>query len=337
MVITVIYRVLRHRRILRILTRSRIFYVVLFFITAWIINALLFYYSEHIVAGRSDVDFYTSLYWSIITMATIGYGDITPVRGLGWIVAGVAAILGILAYTLTISVIADWFLSRSIRRSMGLAPLKNKDILVIGDSDSCTDIIDELIINGFQDRIGWVTPKQPRRLKDVDYLVGDPSSEDTLRKAGIDKAKHVFLCLDNDSATIHVALLIKHFNKNANIYAVVTSAKTEELLREANVKHVVSTRLLGRTIASALFEPGVLTVLTDIVSARGKGDLVEEVIDKNKAGLSIEEIEDLKNKSDQKHSYRVVAIIRGNNYIIAPPKELKTIENDKIVYVKGIK
>jgi K+/H+ antiporter YhaU regulatory subunit KhtT len=96
-------------------------------------------------------------------------------------------------------------------------------------------------------------------------------------------------------------------------------------------------RLLGRTIASALFEPGVLTVLADIISARGKGDLIEEIIDKEKAGLTIGEIEDLKNSSDREYSYKVVAVIRGEDYIIAPSRELKTMKDDRIVLVKGVR
>jgi len=303
----------------------------------WIINALLFYYSEHIVAGREDVDMYTALYWSIITMATIGYGDVTPIRGLGWIVAGFAAIMGIIAYTLTISVIADWFLSLSIRRSLGMAPLKNKKILVIGDTDTCYELIDELKLNNYLENIGLVTPQQPKKALDIDYVVGDPGSEDILRKAGIEKAKHVFLCLSDDSKALYLTLLIRSINKEAEIHAVVKHAKTEQLLREAGAKHVVSTRILGRTIASALFEPGVLTILTDIVSARGKGDLIQETITKKHTGKTIKQYIEEKNKKDPKHRYTAIALIRNQSYQISPDLDTKLEENDVIIMVKGTK
>ncbi len=298
----------------------------------WIINALLFYYSEHIVAGRSDVDLATSLYWSLITMATIGYGDVTPVRGLGWIVAGFAAIMGIVAYTLTVSVIADWFLSRSIRRSLGMAPLKNKKILVIGGSDTCKEIIDELVLNGYSDELGWVTPEQPRRITDIEYLVGDPSSEDTLVKAGIRNAEHVYLCLGDDSKTLHVALLVKHLNPRINIYAVVLSSKTEELLREAGVKHAISTRILGRTIASALFEPLVLDLLSDMVSARGLTDLVEYRAGRN---TTVEELEEELNSRDKCYKYRVLMIARNGEKILLPEKDTSIMKNDRVVLLKA--
>ncbi len=302
----------------------------------WIVNALLFYYSEHIVAGRKDIDMYAALYWSLITMATIGYGDVTPVRGLGWVVAGFAAIMGIIAYTLTISVIADWFLSLSIRRSLGMAPLKNKEILVIGDTDTCYELIDELKLNNYIENIGLVTPQQPRELLDIDYVVGDPGSEDILRKAGIEKAKHVFLCLSDDSKALYITLLIRSINKNAEIYAVVKHAKTEQLLREAGAKHVISSRILGRTIASALFEPGVLTILTDIISARGKGDLIEIKISEKQYGKTIKEIEEELNQKDKKHNYKIIAIVKPDKtYIVAPNPETKLEKQDTIIVIKG--
>ncbi|WP_169696946.1 potassium channel family protein [Staphylothermus marinus] len=337
MVSFIIYRILAKHRIIKRIARTRMFYVVLFFVTTWFVNGLLFYYSEHIFAGREEIDIIASLYWSIITMATIGYGDITPVRGLGWLVAGFSAVMGILAYTLTVSVIADWFLSKSIRRSLGRAPLKNKKILVIGDSDSCREIIDELIANNYLDEVGWVTPREPRSISDVDFLVGDPSNAEVLKRAGIEKAEHVFLCLRDDSRTIHTTLLIKYLNPNINIYAVASDSKTEELVRAAGAKTVISTRMLGRTITSALFEPGVLLVLSDIISARGKGDLIQIKINKKLERKTIREIEEILNQ-DKKYRYRIIAYVKTNNeYIIAPNPETTVHENESLVAVKGEK
>ncbi|MCD6301696.1 MAG: TrkA family potassium uptake protein, partial [Staphylothermus sp.] len=159
-----------------------------------------------------------------------------------------------------------------------------------------------------------------------------------LRKAGIEKAKHVFLCLNGDSKALYITLLIRSINKEANIYAVVKHTKTEQLLREAGAKHVVSTKILGRTIASALFEPGVLTILTDIISAHGKGDLIQETITKKHIGKTIREIEKELNQKDKKYNYKIIAIIKPDKtYIIAPNPETKLEKQDTIILVKGQK
>ncbi len=333
MPVFIIVRLLKRFRVRRVL-RSKIGFVALFFTVMWILNALLFYYSEHVVAGRSDVDIVTSLYWSIITMATIGYGDITPTRGLGWLVAGFTAIMGILAYTLTVSVIADAFLSASIRRAMGLAPLKKKEIIVVGGSDSCREIIDELVLNGYQDKVGWLIPEQPRGEPRVNYMIGDPGDDNVLRKAGIENARHIILCLGDDSKTLHTALLIKSLNKKAEISAIVSSSKTETLLREVGVRYTVSSRVLGRTIASAVFEPLVLSFLSDVVSARGTMDLVQLEAPRE---TTVENLEKELSTRDKEYRYRILIIYREGKTIILPESMEKLRPGDKLVALKAIK
>ncbi len=337
MSIVVVHRLIRVVKGLKKVRRvlyTKLGFVATFFTTMWVVNALLFYYSEHVIAGREEVDLWTSLYWSIITMATIGYGDITPLKGLGWVVAGFAAVMGILAYTLTVSVIADAFLSASIRKTLGMAPLKSKDVVVIGDSDSCMEVIDELVLNGFEDKTGWLTPKQLRIEPRVDYMVGDPSDEGVLKKAGVDRAKHVILCLSDDSKALHIALLVKKVNKKASISAIVSNTKTEDLLREIGVKHTLSNKLLGRAIASAVFEPSVLLFISDVTSVRGKGDLIEVVVDDKLAGRDIESIEEYLDKDSQGYRHRVLAIVRGKEMDIAPSRDYKVVSGDRLVVLR---
>ena len=333
MPIFVIIRLIRRLKLKKIF-RSKFGFVALFFLCMWIFNALLFYYSEHIVAGREDIDLMTSLYWSIITMATIGYGDITPIRGLGWFVAGFAAIMGILAYTLTVSVIADAFLSASIRRTMGMAPLKGKKILVIGDSDACKEIIDELVLNGYGEQVGWLTPTQPKVEPRVDYLIGDLGDENILKKAGVEKAKNILLCLDNDSQTLHISLIIKHLNKNAEISSIVSSSKTEALLKEIGVKYTVSNRILGRTIASSVFEPLVLSFLNDVISTEGTSDLIQVEIKKK---TTVKELETELNNKDQAYKYRTLIVQHRGDIVFIPEQETILIPGDKVVLLKAIK
>ena len=333
MPIFVIIRLIRRLKLKKIV-RSKFGFVALFFLCMWVFNALLFYYSEHVVAGREDIDLMTSLYWSIITMATIGYGDITPIRGLGWLVAGFAAIMGILAYTLTVSVIADAFLSASIRRTMGLAPLKNKKILVIGDSDICNEVIDELVLNGYEDDTGLLTPTQPRGQPRIDYMIGDPCDEGILRKAGVGKASHIILCMSDDNKTLYTALLIRHINKDANVSAIVSSFHTEKLLREAGVKYIVSNKILGRTIASAVFEPLILSFITDAISARGKTDLIEITSD---TMATVEEFERKLMDKDRRYRYRIIMIHRNGKTIFLPDRNHEIRKGDKLVAIKAIK
>jgi len=109
-------------------------------------------------------------------------------------------------------------------------------------------------------------------------MVGELADEETLRKAGADKAEHIIICTREDSQAIHLTLLIRKINPAARISAIAKNAETEELLRQAGAHYTLSTRLLGRTIASSVFEPAVLEVIKELTTRRGTADLIEKEI-----------------------------------------------------------
>ncbi len=322
--------ILRHK--LRRALRSKVTLVALFVVAAWFFSATLFYYTEHVLNNRSEIDFVASLYWALITMATVGYGDIVPERGPGWAVAALTAVIGIAVYTLAISVIADEFMEASLKRSLGMAPLKNKRIIVIGDTDACRDLIDELVKNRLGSHVGWLVSNKPESEPPVDYLIGSPMKRSDLLKAGIDRAEAVALCLGDDSKTLHVALAVRRLNKRARVVAVVESGEAEDLLREAGVDHVVSSRLLGRTLASAVFEPWVAWFIEEAVSVEGVADVAQETVPPRHVGRSVEEYEeDIARRNGCRAL--ILAVVRSGKPLLAPKRSMRLEPGDVVVYL----
>lgn len=331
MSVVIIYRLRRFRRIVDKFKRSKLFFVAIFFLATFIFNAAMFYYTEHVLMKREDVDIYTAMYWSIITMATIGYGDVTPARGPGWLVAGVAAIMGIAVYTLTVSVIADAFLTHSLKKTMGLAPLKKKKIIVIGDTDACRELVEELIINDLGDSVGWVMSKPPKGNIEVDFVVGDPGDIETLKRAGVQDAEHVALCIGDDSKTIHTLLLVRRLNKKARVSALASSGIAEELLEEAGATRVLSARFLGRTLASTIFEPAVVDFIKEVTTAKGIADLREILVDDRLAGKTIEEAARIINEAAKEHRAAIVGLKRGPVVVAAPSDDVVLEKGDRLI------
>ena len=54
-----------------------------------------------------------SFYWAIVTLTTVGYGDVTPVTELGRILAGSFAMLGIGLFALPASILASGFMEQA--------------------------------------------------------------------------------------------------------------------------------------------------------------------------------------------------------------------------------
>jgi voltage-gated potassium channel len=319
--IIVSYRLLR---ILRKLAINRIAFLLVFFLVAWLASSILFYWSEHIHAGREDVDFETSLYWALITMATVGYGDVTPSRGIGWAVAGIAAVFGISVYTLFISTIADRFLEATVKASMGLGKLRGKQIIVIGQGPICEEAVKELVANDLVDETGWVMNEQPKGSPPVDFIVGD-LSENTLRRAGIESAERVIICYEDDSSAIHATALVKKVNPNAHITVLVKDTNSIQILEMLGAETIIPISILGRLLASGGFEPEVVKFIRDATSAADKGlDLGEEVI-----------VEEQTVEGFEQSGRKVVAIYRGEKPIV-PRGDIPLKKGDRVVYLRQV-
>lgn len=278
----------RIRRVLRAAFRRRLTYIATLFIAVAVVNALLFYYFE---GWREDVDLATAFYWSVITMATIGYGDVTPATWAGKALAMEAAVAGITAFTIFVSVIAEEFISRTTRKLMGMGRLRRVDVLVVGDSDACREAIREVRLNMPGAEIGWLMPEPPKQPpRDVEFVAGDIDDEDTLKRAGAGRAGSVVVCYRDDSKALHAVLALRRVNKGARIVALTTSSRSAEYIREAGADFVIPAKILGRIAASAIFEPSVAHFINDVTSATGLFDLVEHVVGEGEDGLSVGEV-----------------------------------------------
>ncbi|WP_367883151.1 ion channel [Thermococcus peptonophilus] len=108
--ITVIRRLVKIRYRVR---RSKLLQIGAAVVLLSLVFAGLFAYFE-------GLGFFTAFYWAVITMATIGYGDITPQTEAGRVVAMVAAVAGISTFTALVSLLAEFLISSSLRRMMGM-------------------------------------------------------------------------------------------------------------------------------------------------------------------------------------------------------------------------
>ncbi|MDK2983555.1 MAG: voltage-gated potassium channel [Thermococcaceae archaeon] len=268
------------RRLLKIrikLKRSKIFALALAVVLLAIILALLYMYAE-------GVDFFTALYWAVITMATIGYGDITPSTALGRIIAIFASIGGIATFTAFVSILAEYFLSGSIRRMMGMHRVKFKDHYVImgrGESveSALLELMDAISKNQAPKKpIIVILPNDDERKKltipeEVEVIIGEFTNRETLERANIGNAGYVLLALGDDSESVFVTLMIKQLSK-AKVFVEVLKHESVPLLRQAGADRVITSRTLaGRLLASAVFEPEVVDVIDDITTALGRYDI----------------------------------------------------------------
>ncbi|NJE85440.1 calcium-gated potassium channel protein [Thermococcus sp. CX2] len=262
------------RRLLKFkvrVSRNKLILISMAVLGLALVFATLFMYFE-------KVDFFTAFYWALITMATIGYGDITPETGAGRIVAMVAAVAGISTFTALVSVLAEYFISSSLRRMMGMHRVKYVGhYVIIGQGSSVPSCVSELmsaISSGDADLkpIVVVLPSDEERKKmelpeEVEVLIGDSTNRETLERAHVEGASHVILSLEDDSKSVFTTLMIKRLSK-AKVFVEALRPESVELLKQAGADRVITSRsLAGRLLASSVFEPEVVDVIDDLTTA----------------------------------------------------------------------
>jgi len=334
--ILVLFR--RKLRLKRLLRANKLVYVGIIFITSVFINGALFYIAENVLGGNKSITLWRGFYWALVTMATVGYGDIVPRTTPGYVVTVETVVLGIAVFTMLVSSLAEEFMNRSIRKSMGLGKLRHIKTLVIGDSETCREVINELKTNLGLEEVGWLTPEPPKTPpKDLSFVSGDPADEDTLRRANITEVSKVVLCLGDDSKALHTALMIRKLNPKAKMISLASNRKSSELLKEAGVTHVVPVTLMGRVLASATFEPAVAEFINEVSTARGIADLIELRVTKEHEGLSVKEYVNnvLKNLVRASRTM-VLAVKRESNLFVVPDDGFLLQEGDEIVILKVI-
>lgn len=76
---------------------------------ALVLFSSVMYYAEHFAQPDKFPNIPEAMWWGIITLATIGYGDVYPITPLGKVVGGIIALLGIAIYALPTGIVAAGF------------------------------------------------------------------------------------------------------------------------------------------------------------------------------------------------------------------------------------
>jgi len=99
------------------LKKEELYITYFILILLLIIFSSLIYFSEHVAQPNNFSSIPTSLWWGIMTLTTIGYGDIYPITVMGKVIAGMIAIIGIGMFALPAGIFASGFMEEMQRKN----------------------------------------------------------------------------------------------------------------------------------------------------------------------------------------------------------------------------
>ena len=173
----------------------------------------------------------TPVWWAIVTMTTVGYGDFSPTTAEGRLFAVFIMFAGIALVSLLTASISSIYVAKRIREDKGLEKINiNDHIILCGWNKNAESIIDSLrnltdqktlelvLINEIHED---VVNHLKNKYKDVDlhFVAGDFTSEEILKKANIEKATTVIVIPSLDDENIWKS------DHTGNPYAIVLNSK----------------------------------------------------------------------------------------------------------------
>jgi voltage-gated potassium channel len=110
------------------------------------------------------------------------------------------------------------------------------------------------------------------------FVAGDSTSDETLRSAGIDKAKGLITTFDDDKMNVIVTLSARRLNPRLRIVSRAVDHETVPKLRRAGADSVVSTNFIGgMRIASEMIRPDVVAFLDIMLKRTDRPMKIQEV------------------------------------------------------------
>ena len=285
--------------------------------------------------GRT-MTFVDVLYFTVVSLTTVGYGDIAPVTPQARLVNAIlltpirlfllALFVGT-AYELTLARFREGYQMRQLRERL------NDHAIVCGFGVKGRAIVAELLAHGHdRDSIVVIDPDEgsveEAAAQGLVALHGDASAETLLRAAAIEKASHVLAAPNRDDACVLICLTVRSLSPSVCLVASAREEENIKLLYRAGADLVVAPSVAGgRLMAAAVRQKAVPQFLEDIL-AFGQGvDAAERVVQPQEAGLTVAELPDLQ-------SMLILGVARGSQrYAFHQLRQFSLQPGDLVVYL----
>ena len=287
-----------------------------------------------------------SLYMTVITLSTVGYEEALDIStnpaARIFAIVFIVVCLGTIAFA--ISSVTAFIVEGELKNILGRKKMekeisKLKDhYIVCGVDETAQTIMNELtltkkpfvVIDPLKERID----KLFSSFSDLLYVEGDPTEDEVLLSAQIDKAKGILLSLPTDQENLFVTLTARSLNPGIRIVTKGIDVKSHKKMRKAGANAVVSpTDIGGMRMVSEMIRPAVVSFLDMMLREKGRVIRFEEVPvpkDSPLAGKTLGEA-----KIGKKTGALLVAIKMGgtDNYNFQLTEETVIREGDILIMI----
>lgn len=281
-----------------------------------------------------QVSFIDLIYFTFVTITTVGYGDIVPVTDRARLIDAIfvtpARLLFIMLFVGTAYelVIARWV--ESFRMAKLQANLRDH-IVICGFGAAGQMAARELLARGTPPAHIVIVDAADGPLEDaadlgLTGLRGDAARSDVLTDAAVQRARGIIVCAGADARNALISLAVRRLSR-ARLVVAAEGLDTKPIMEQSGADAVVSAPTLGGyVLADALENPRVADLLVDILSASGEAEWREIDVDEAHVGKPPQHLRDC-----------VVIAVRRGAALLWPwqPGAAQLVAGDRLVVVQA--
>lgn len=237
----------------------------------------------HLLEGFSWPE---ALYMTVITLSTVGFGEVRPLSAQGRVFTAIIIVMGVITIAVFFGTLTEYIVAGELTGLIKKRHLMNKlnklknHYIVCGLGRVGEQVALELQNLGLpcvvidQNKAAIQRCEQ----KEILFIEGDATEDETLRQAGIESAQGLVAVLNSDADNVFVVLSARSLNPDLTIVGRSTGIEAENKLRMAGADRVVSPyNMAGYRIVNQLTRPHVTYFLDIAMRSKGLNLWLDEI------------------------------------------------------------
>lgn len=213
-----------------------------------------------------DYSWLEAIYMTIITVTTVGFGEVRPLSSAGRVFTMVLMLMGVGTILYLLTTLTQLVVEGKLRQIMGRRSLERairslKDHYIVCGYGRIGALVTEMILDSDREVVVIDNNEEAtRRLEDagIHYVLGSATEDESLLAAGVERARGLIATVSSDADNVYIVLTAKDMRPDIFIIARATEPGSERKLKHAGADKVVSPYFIGaRRIAQTVLRPSV--------------------------------------------------------------------------------
>ena len=288
-----------------------------------------------LIEGWSWAD---AFYMAIITITTVGFGEVHSLTPVGKLFTSVLILLGVATITYAFTVLTNYLIAGKVGDTLEGFKMKRQigslenHYIVCGFGRVGQQVCAQLHQDGQIFVVVEADETRSESAKQLGYPVvkGDAGEDHVLQQAGILRARGLVAAVTNDAENLFVVLSARSLKQDLLVVARADTEQAVSKLIRAGANRVISPYSLGgRLIAQTLIRPDVVDFL-DVVMYDNSLKLFLEDLTVT-AGCPLDKLTVGEARIREKTGANVLGIKRGGQVIVSPPSSTQLEPGDVLV------